>query len=312
MNFKFPREVFQGVWSAMSTPLTDSGEVDIDALQKLVEHQLRLGIKGLFIAGTAGEGPWLTDKSRLLLARKTAEFAAGRLPVAMQITDNSSARMIDNVGRYADTGIDMMVLAPPFFQVGATQDYLLEEFTKVIDANPLPTGIYNRGRFSSVPIEAETLERMLEHPKVILVKDSASDPIYCEAILRARARRNGELSALYGNEFECVGVLRDGYDGLLFGGGCFNGAMANEIFRLAKAGKYEEAQKMQDRMAALMFRVFGGKSITCWLAGQKELMRRLGVFNSAKTLLAYRLTPECSREIDLAIAEEKSWLLPEK
>ena len=47
---------FDGVWSAMSTPLTEDYAVDADALERLVEHQIRLGIRGLFLAGTAGEG----------------------------------------------------------------------------------------------------------------------------------------------------------------------------------------------------------------------------------------------------------------
>ena len=83
-------DVFKGAWSAMSTPLTEEGKVDSDALYKLIEHQLKLGIKGLFLAGTAGEGPFLPDRERLRLAELTMRYTAGRIPIAMQITDNSA------------------------------------------------------------------------------------------------------------------------------------------------------------------------------------------------------------------------------
>ena len=87
---KIEKNVFVGAWSAMSTPLTRDGKVDANALEKLVEHQIALGIKGLFIAGTAGEGPFLTNKERERLLKLTARFTNGRKPVAMQRTDNSA------------------------------------------------------------------------------------------------------------------------------------------------------------------------------------------------------------------------------
>ena len=308
MNFTM--DAFNGAWSAMSTPLTRDGKVDGDALKKLIEHQLKLGIKGVFLAGTAGEGPFLPDRERLRLAELTVRCAAGRMPVAMQITDNSAERMIENLDRYQDTGIDIAVIAPPFFQLGADKgDFIYELYQRVIDASQLPVGIYNRGKYSSVYVSPEVLGRLLDDPKVILCKDSASQPEFTEAIMAARKRRDGKLAVLCGNEFDCVTYLKAGYDGLLFGGGCFNGAYAAEMHRLAKQGKFDEAQKIQDHLAEVMYKVFGGKSIACWMAGQKELMVRLGVFNTPKTFLNYQLTDECSRMIDEVIRDEKEWLL---
>ena len=308
MNFSM--DSFKGAWSAMSTPLTLDGKVDCDALKKLVEHQIKLGIKGLFLAGTSGEGPFLPDAERKILAEKTVEYVAGRIPVAMQITDNSAERMIENLERYQDCGIDIAVIAPPFFQLAADKgDFIYELYKQVIDASKIPVGIYNRGKYSSVYVTPEVLGRLLDDPKVILCKDSASTPEFTEAILQAKTRRNGELAVLTGNEFDCVTYLKAGYDGVLFGGGCFNGAYADEMCRLAYAGKFDEAQAIQEHLVEVMYKVFGGKDIACWMAGQKELMVRLNVFNTAKTYLNYQLNEECSKMIDEVIRDEKDWLL---
>lgn len=306
MNFNM--DVFKGAWSAMSTPLTEEGKVDSDALYKLIEHQLKLGIKGLFLAGTAGEGPFLPDRERLRLAELTMRYTAGRIPIAMQITDNSAERMIENLERYQEL-IDIAVIAPPFFQRDANDDFLVDLYNQVIEASKIPVGIYNRGKYSSVYITPEVLSRILDNPKVILCKDSASMPEFTAAIMEVKKRRNGELAVLCGDEFNCVEYLKQGYDGVLFGGGCFNGAYAAEMCRLAAAGEYARAQKIQDHLVEVMYKVFGGKNIECWLAGQKELMVRLNVFNTAKTFLSYQLTEECSRMIDEVIRDEKSWLL---
>ena len=300
---------FDGVWSAMSTPLTEDYAVDADALERLVEHQIRLGIKGVFLAGTAGEGPFLPDKERLRLAQLTVRFTQGRLPIAMQITDNSAERMIENLERYQDSGIDIAIIAPPFFQLNEQKgDFLFNLYKKVIDASKLPVGIYNRGKYSSVFVQPETLRRLLEEPKVILCKDSASQPEFTEAIMQAKKHRNGNLAALCGNEFDCIPYLKAGYDGLLFGGACFNGRYAVEMHRLARAGQFDEAQKVQAHLVEVMQKVFGGKNIECWLAGQKEIMRRLGVFNTATTFLNYTVSDECSKMIDEVLSTEKEWL----
>ena len=58
----------------------------------------------------------------------------------------------------------------------------------------------------------------------------------------------------------------------------------------------------------MLRKVFGGEDLACWLAGQKELMVRLGVFNTAKCLLNYSITPECSRAIDEVLRDEHDWL----
>jgi len=306
---KFSMNQFDGTWSAMSTPLTLDGRVDASAVPKLVEHQLKLGIKGLFLCGTAGEGPFLPDAERLRLINLTVRYAAGRLPIAVQITDNSAERMIANLNCYQDLGIDIAVIAPPFFQLNVTDDFIYDLYAQVIEASQIPVGIYNRGKFSSVLITPETLGRILDNPKVLLVKDSASQEDYKQAILAAKARRKGMLAALCGDEFACVPYLRDGYDGVLFGGGCFNGAYAAEMHRLVRAGKQEEAQRLQEHLNEVMFKVFGGKKIACWLAGQKELMVRLGVFNTSRCLINYKLNEECSKAIDEVLRDEKSWLV---
>lgn len=303
-------DCFNGAWSAMSTPLTTDCKVDADALQKLVAHQLRLGIRGLFLGGTAGEGPFLSDAERLRLVELTVKFVAGRIPVAMQITDNSAERMIENLERYQDCGIDIAVIAPPFFQMNVTQPFLVSLYSKVIAASKLPVGIYNRGKFSSVYLEPDTLGLLLDNPKVILVKDSASQPDFAEAILKAKARRKDTLAALCGDEFDSVKYLAAGYDGVLFGGGCFNGAYAAEIHRLVKDGQIDAANSLQEHLNSVMFKVFGGKSIACWLAGQKELMRKLGVFNTSTTLLNYTLNDSCTQAINEVIHDEINWLMP--
>lgn len=310
MSYAFSAKDFNGIWSAMCTPLNNDRTVDLEAIPRLIEHQLKLGVRGLFIAGTSGEGPWLPDNERFVLARAVVQAVKGRIPVSIQVTDNSAERMIDNVNRLAAAGVDIVVIAPPFFQSGPTQEFIYELYKQVIDASPLPVGIYNRGKYSSVPVEAATLERIIRLPKVMMCKDSAGDPECAKVILKTQAERK-DFYALNGDEFAINKFIAQGYSGMVLGGGCFNAAMAQEIYDLAKAGKADAAAERQEHLNNVMFDVFGGKQITTWMAGQKTLMVRLGVFNTATSYMAYKMTDECSKAIDAVIAANKKYLLPE-
>lgn len=307
----FNTDFMSTVWSAAPTPFTADGKLDCDAIFKLADHHAKLGVKGVFIAGTCGEGAYLADDVLSELAKLTVEAAAGRMAVAMQITDNSVPRLMDNLKRGVDAGIDMAVIAPPNVAINYDQDYLYNIYSSVAKASPIAMGIYHRGAAAPINMQAETIAKLAEIDNIITLKDSACKEHDTNVILSARdtLRKSKKFFAYCGNEFDCVGAALAGYDGMTIGGGCFNGKMAKEIFELAKAGKVDEAKALQERMNALMFDIFGGPKITCWLAGQKQLMVELGIFSSNYCLCNYKLDKDYLPTIKAAIEREKEYLI---
>jgi 4-hydroxy-tetrahydrodipicolinate synthase len=300
-----------GIWSASPTPLTDDYKVDEASIERLVAHHNRLNINGLFLAGTCGEGPWLDDHQRATLLKSTIKYNQGKMLISVQATDNSAMRMLDNIKRFADMGADIAVVAMPFFTLKPSQEYLGDMFLDIIDKSPLPIGYYHRGENSAGNIEPTTLARIIAHPNTLLVKDSSCNLESQETILAARgSRQAGTFFALNGNEFDCVQYISAGYDGLLLGGASFNGHMARKIFDAVNAGDLDKANLLQERMNHMMYDVFGGKSISCWLAGQKQLMVELGIFSTNKTIVNYSLTPECHDKIRDVVIREAEFLLP--
>lgn len=302
-------ERFRGVWSATPTPFTDSYKVDKPCVRRLVEHHLRLGVQGLFVCGTCGEGPWMTNAQRATVIRTVCEASAGRLLVAAQVTDNSAGRIVDNMKMVADEGADIAVIAPPSFLVNATDANVVRLYLDAADRSPLPVGIYDRGNRGDVPVSNAVLKRIYAHEKVVLAKDSSMEPARMRIALAERRRRAG-LALLNGFEFDCVAYLKAGYDGLLLGGGIFNGRLAGMLIEAVAAGDLDAAGQLQKRMNRLMWDVYGGKRVGCWQSGMKELLVRLKVFRTHRNLLGYELTDACSRAIDRAIAREREVLLP--
>jgi dihydrodipicolinate synthase/N-acetylneuraminate lyase len=144
---------------------------------------------------------------------------------------------------------------------------------------------------------------------VILVKDSSSDPARRRIALAARKKRPS-LRLLTGDEFTCADYLLAGYDGLLLGGGVFNGYLAGRIVAAVAAGDTAQARRLQERMNRIMYDVYGGKKIACWLAGEKHLLVEMGIFRTWKNHLGYTLTASCRRAIARVLKRDNDVLLP--
>jgi 4-hydroxy-tetrahydrodipicolinate synthase len=212
--------------------------------------------------------------------------------------------------RAKEAGADIAVVGPPFFLANDTLENIIDLYMEAVRNSPLPVGIYDRGRHSQVVVPCRALEKIYAEPNVVLVKDSSLDTERMKLALAVRKQRQG-LYLLNGYEFDCISYLEAGYDGLLLGGGIFNGHLARQIFTAVRAGHAEEARHLQERMNRLMWDVYGGKDLTCWLAGEKELLVQMGVFSTTAGHLRYPLTKACVRAIRKALKRDADVLFPE-
>lgn len=297
------------LWSATPTPLTEDQRIDVEATHRLVDHHLRLRADGLFILGSCGEGPWLPREQQRVFVREVCRRNDGRMTIGAQVTDNSAARIIENAKMAADEGADVAIMAAPFKLMGPIADRLGDLYLEAIEASPLPIGIYDLGERDRTVVPADVVAGLLTHPKVIALKDSSGDPERRAAALRVRETRP-DLRVMSGDEFDLSAYLGAGYDGVVLGGAIFNGFLARQIMDALFAGDLDEARALQQRMNELMYDVYGGREITCWLAGLKHLLVRMGLFSTTVNLLGYELTEECAARIENALEREHEILFP--
>lgn len=295
------------IWSATPTPFTMDREVDKESLSRMVEHHVRLGVDGLFLAGTCGEGPWMPDRQKLELVQTVCAQAAGRLRLAVQVTDNSAARVLEQIAVLE--GVDFVVVAQPYIAMNTTPESLKKFYGEVLDQSPIPICYYERGKASAVVVPDDVLLAILSHPNLKMIKDSSCDLDRREILLQKRSERE-DLALFVGDEFQCVDYLMAGYDGVLFGGSILNAGYVAEMMRLLKNNEVSAAKKVDERMIAMLLAVYGGSKITCWLNGLKTTLVRMGIFSTNRAYLEYPLTPECSAMIDQIIESERTFLLP--
>jgi 4-hydroxy-tetrahydrodipicolinate synthase len=285
------------LWSAVPTPLTADLRVDASAAAGMIRAALADGLDGVFLAGTCGEGPWLTDEERSRLVRTVAAVARGRLKIGVQVTDNSVPRVVENIRRAAADGADIAIIAPPAVFMNATPERLEAHFIEATDASPLPIGIYDLGRHRPLMLSEEGLAKIYARPNVLLVKDSSGSPTRRVVAIAARANRPA-LQLFNGDEFRLVEYVQAGYDGCMFGGMVAIAAQVRQVIASLKAGQPELARGQEQALKEVLFGIYGGEQIACWLTGLKYYMVRRGIFHSTASFLGYPLTPECREFVE--------------
>ena len=289
------------IWSAVPTPLTSDLKVDVASLDKMVAAAVAEGVEGLFVAGTCGEGPWLPDRERARLMEATVRVSAGRLKIAAQVSDNSVPRILDNAQVAADCGVDFAIIAPPATLLNATPDRITALFAEAATRCPLPVGIYDLGKHRPIMIPGDRLKELYLLPQVKLVKDSSGMPERRAIALEARAEKPS-LRLFNGDEFRCLEYLEAGYDSLLFGGAVAVTPHLRRIGDLFSAGRLEEARAVEAEMKQVLFGIYGGEKIACWLTGLKHYMVRRGLFSTSASFLGYPLTEDCRATIERYVA----------
>lgn len=285
------------LWSAVPTPLTDDLKVDAPAVKSVVEDAVAGGITGLFVAGTCGEGPWLQDGERTRLIEAAAEAAGGRLTIAAQVSDNSVPRILDNITRAAKAGADVAIMAAPTTFMNPTPERIAALFRDTAENSPLPVGVYDLGKHRPLMIPPDHLAATYLLPNVCLVKDSSGSPERRAIALAAKASRP-ELQLFNGDEFKCLEYLESGYGGCMFGGAVAVAPELRQIVRLFAAGAIDEARRVEADMRRVLYGIYGGEKIECWLTGLKYHLVRRGLFKSTSSFLGYPLTDECRAFIE--------------
>lgn len=169
-----PGRPFGRVLTAMVTPFTSDGAVDLDKAAELAERLVAAGNDGLVLNGTTGESPTTTDKEKAALIRAVVAAVGDRVTVVAGAGTYDTAHSVHLAREAEDAGAHGLLLVTPYYS-RPTQAGLLAHFTTVADSTDLPVMLYDIPPRSVVPIEVDTLRRLAEHPRILAVKDAKGD-----------------------------------------------------------------------------------------------------------------------------------------
>ena len=238
----------QGCGTALVTPFTDAGDLDLDALRALVEWQIAEGIDFLVPCGSTGEAQTLDPGERDQVVSAVVEASAGRVPVMAGATDNDTRRAADEARRLCGLGVDAILTATPYYNK-PTQEGLYRHFVAVAEASPRPICLYNVPGRTAVNLLPPTALRLAGHPNVFGIKEASGD---LRQIMELIRRRPAGFIVLSGDDWLAFPVVAAGGEGLVSVTSNQVPAAMTELVHAACNGNLHTARECQYRLLALM------------------------------------------------------------
>ena len=177
MNAPFGR-----VLTAMVTPFTADGALDLARAAELAVRLVDEGNEGLVVSGTTGESPTTSDVEKDTLLRAVIDAVGDRAHVIAGVGTYDTAHTIESARAAQQAGAAGLLVVTPYYN-RPPQSGLLAHFTAVADATDLPVMLYDIPVRTGVPIETETLLRLAEHPRIVANKDAKGDLFAAQRVI---------------------------------------------------------------------------------------------------------------------------------
>lgn len=279
---------FRGIITPIITPLLNDEKIDSVSLEKMINHLVDGGVHGIFIMGTTGEGPSLSNQAKHELLDLTCKYTKGQVPVFVGITNSSLAESISLAKRAELAGASAVVAALPYyFSLG--QNEIISYYRKLADNVILPLFIYNIPSQTKKMIEAETVKTLSSHPQIAGIKDSSGSAPYLNTLLYL-LKDNKSFSVLVGpDEMMASTVLMGGNGGVNSGSNLFPRLFV-DLYNAAASGNLNQVSCLQEKVMAMSVNIYQTeKSEVSFLKGLKTALSLLGLCGNfvASPLLPY-------------------------
>lgn len=233
-------EPLSGVLTALVTPFKSDGEVQVEALEGLLDFQAVNGVDGVFLCGTAGSGVLMRPDQRKQVFEAAAKYNHGRIKLLAHVGATSTEEAITLAGYAEDAGVDAVGAIPPYF-MKPDEPSLMKHFRSIASATKLPVYIYNIPRQALNTVTPKMMLELSNVPNIVGVKDSSRDFINVLNYLRVLPE---DFSVICGTDSYIYPAVAMGAKGCITG---YANAFPDVYSRFWKAMKsdHEEARSMQ-------------------------------------------------------------------
>ena len=168
-NFKW-----EGVMPAITTQFDSEGSLSLKAFKNNLAHQIKAGVHGIILGGTLGEASTLTSSEKESLLKTTLEQVEGKIPVIMNIAEQSTDQAIVSAKDAETNGASGLMLLPPM-RYRATDIETVAYFSAVASSTSLPIMIYNNPVDYKIEVTLDMFEAIKKYENITAVKESTRD-----------------------------------------------------------------------------------------------------------------------------------------
>jgi 4-hydroxy-tetrahydrodipicolinate synthase len=261
-------EPLSGIITALVTPFTSEGELKKEAIKPLIDFQIKGGVDGVFLCGTAGLGTVMRTDQRIDMFNESVKAAKGRVKILAHVGASSTEEAVILTGEAESAGVDAVGAVPPYF-MKPDEVSILNHFRAIAEATNLPVYIYNIPRQALNAVTPSMMLKLSSIPNIRGVKDSSRDFINVLDYLRLLSE---DFSVICGTDSYIYPAMIMGAKGAITGYANGFPDVYAEFLRIIKSGDMEAAKRKQFEINVLR-----GKLQNPPLAPHYEVLRLRGV-----------------------------------
>ncbi|EFM87856.1 MULTISPECIES: 4-hydroxy-tetrahydrodipicolinate synthase [Actinobacillus] len=243
--------LFHGSIVALVTPMTH-GEVNYEELKRLVEHHVQAGTHGIVSVGTTGESTTLSIDENVKVIKKTVEFADGRIPIIAGTGSNATSEAIILTKLLTNSGVAGCLSVVPYYNK-PTQEGMYLHYKAIAESTDLPQILYNVPSRTGSDLKPETIGRLAEIPNIVGVKEATGDLTRLPLIKKLAGE---DFIFLSGDDATGLESMKLGGQGVISVTNNVAAADMAKMCELALAGKFDEAEAINQRLMALHHDLF--------------------------------------------------------
>jgi 4-hydroxy-tetrahydrodipicolinate synthase len=243
--------MFSGTFTALVTPFRN-GEVDVEALEGMVEFQIQHGVSGLVPCGTTGETPAMSEAEDRVVVGTVVRIANGRVPIIAGTGSNSTDMAIKYTKMAQEVGADGSLQVAPYYNK-PTQEGLYRHFAAIAESTELPLVLYNIPGRTGVTISAETMARLAEIPNIVGVKDSTLSMNMISDVIRLCGE---EFDVLSGDDPMTLPLVALGGRGVISVASNVAPGAVSDMVRAVLEGDWERGRELHYELLPLFRALF--------------------------------------------------------
>lgn len=266
----------RGIVPPLITPLIDNRTLDVDGLEKMIDHVLHGNVHGIFILGTTGEASSLSLDLSIQMIRETSRILQGRVPMLVGISSTSIVDSIHLAQEASDVNADAVVSTPPFY-FSLNQNELIKYYETLLSLIQLPLYLYNIPSNTKINFDPKTIKKIAENPQVIGFKDSSGSASYLQTVMY-EMRNNKNFSIFVGPEEMTAQMILLGADGGVNGGANIFPQLYVDLYNAANSENIDEVKRLQAKLMKITTSIYTvGAASSSYLKGVKCSLGILGL-----------------------------------
>ena len=269
--------IFRGLGIALVTPFKQNGEIDYDALERLIEYQIENGADFFTILATTGESPCLSAEEKNELTKTIVKIVGGRVPILKYCGGNYTAAVVEEIRQTDWKGIDGILSICPYYNK-PSQEGLYQHFKAIAEVSPLPIVLYNVPARTGVNMKAETTVRIAtDFPNVVAIKEAAGSLEQVDEIIKNKPKH---FEVISGDDALTFPMIASGAAGVI---SVIGNALPKEFSRMIRLefnGEYDAARIIHHQFTELYKLLFVDGNP----AGCKALLNDMGMIENVLRL----------------------------